>query len=186
MTNDLSLYKKIVFTGPESTAKTSISQVLADEFNFVYVTEFARKYIENLHSIPYTYDDVIAIAEKQKEIEEYYAQKQQTVIFDTDLISIKIWLLYYNWELPAWLHSFIQKHQADLYLLMKPDIEWVADAARENPHNREELFALYENELQQLNANYLIITGTGEKRIENCRKAIRFFWAQTQTSTFRG
>src|SRR5690606_22383026 len=102
MKNGLSFYKKIVFTGSESTAKTTISQALANELGFVYVPEFARKYIENLHGKPYTYDDIIAIAEKQKEIEEYYTAKQQTTIFDTDLISIKTWLLYYNWKLPVW------------------------------------------------------------------------------------
>lgn len=169
---------KIIFTGSESTAKTTISEQLAEQLGFAHVAEFARSYINKLQGKPYTYEDVIAIAEKQREIEEMVAKNEQITLFDTDMLTLKIWLQYYGWPLPNWMNDFIEKHQADLYLLMQPDIAWHPDSQRQNPHDREKLFAIYENELQQLNANYRIISGVGETRIENCRRAIEDFLSQ--------
>lgn len=175
MALDLKLQKKIIFTGPESTAKTTISEQLAEQFRLAHIPEFARTYINNLKGNPYTYEDVIAIAEKQREIEEVVAKNEQTTIFDTDMLTLKIWLQYYDWPLPNWMNDFIEKQQADLYLLMQPDIVWRPDPQRQNPDDREKLFTIYENELQQLNANYRIISGVGETRVENCRRAIEDF-----------
>ncbi len=166
---------KIIFTGSESTAKTTISEQLAKQLGFAHMAEFARSYINKLQGKTYTYEDVIAIAEKQREIEEMAAKNEQITLFDTDMLTLKIWLQYYGWPLPNWMNDFIEKHQADLYLLMQPDIAWHPDPQRQTPHDREKLFAIYENELQQLNANYRIISGVGETRVENCRRAIEDF-----------
>ncbi len=55
---------KVGIIGPESTAKSTLSQQLAEALGGVYIPEYAREYIANL-SRPYTYDDVSAIAHHQ-------------------------------------------------------------------------------------------------------------------------
>ena len=55
----------------------------------------------------------------------------------------------------------------DLYLLMKPDIEWIPDPLRENGGSeRERLYRIYESELRQRGASYKMIAGIGEQRVQ--------------------
>ena len=56
--------KKIVLTGPESTGKTTLAKTLASYFAGEYITEFARKYIDDLQR-PYIQADLLAIARGQ-------------------------------------------------------------------------------------------------------------------------
>lgn len=163
---------KIVFTGGESTAKTTISELLAREFSFPHVSEFEREYVEQLGR-PYTYKDVLIIAEEQRKIEQKWANSASPVLFDTDMLSIQIWFQIYNWQPPNWLSDYMQQHKADLYLLMKPDIAWQPDPIRQYQYQGDFYFSFYENELQKLNANYAVISGIGEKRIENAKSAIK-------------
>lgn len=174
MSHNLQLHKKIVFTGGESTAKTTISEQLAQEFGFPHVSEYEREYIEQLNR-PYTYEDVITIAEKQRKIEKQWAKTKQPVLFDTDMLTIKIWFLVYDWKQPNWMDDFLQNNKGDLYLLMKPDIPWETDPVRQYENSRDYFFSFFENELKAINANYRIITGVSEERIENCRREVKEF-----------
>ncbi len=163
---------KIVFLGPESTGKTSISAAIAERSNATFVPEFARTYLHD-HGTNYTLNDVIKIAETQARIEQEAEATGKDVICDTDLITIKIWLEYYSWEVPEWLEFFIAKHRADKYLLLYPDIPWVADEQRKNQHDRMLLFNRFEQQLNAINANYSIIKGGGNARFEECLNEIK-------------
>ena len=50
-------------------------------------------------------------------------------------------------------------------LLCRPDIPWEPDPLRENPHDRDRLFAVWEREMQALGLPYTIIEGTEEERM---------------------
>ena len=56
--------KKIVFTGPECSGKTTLSKEIAKHFNLVWVQEYARQYLENLER-SYNYYDLKKIAQGQ-------------------------------------------------------------------------------------------------------------------------
>ncbi len=56
--------KKIAIVGPESTGKSTISQLLAKYYKVSWVPEYARYYCENLKQ-PYTLQD---------EVNMYYGQ----------------------------------------------------------------------------------------------------------------
>lgn len=163
---------KIVFLGPESTGKSTISVEIAKLCNAAFVPEYARTYL-NEHGTTYGYTDVIKIAEIQAQLEREAEATGKTIICDTDLITIKIWLEYYNWEVPEWMESFIVKHEANKYLLFYPDIPWVADEQRNNSHDRLELFQRFKQHLIGLNVNYSIIKGIGQTRLEDCMKAVQ-------------
>ena len=60
------LPKKIVVIGPESTGKSTLCEQLADHYKTQWVPEFARNYLLEIRR-PYTYDDLLYIAEAQVE-----------------------------------------------------------------------------------------------------------------------
>ncbi|HMU70957.1 MAG TPA: ATP-binding protein, partial [Chitinophagales bacterium] len=61
--------RKIVFTGPECTGKTTLVNKLATELQLPYVPEVARGYIDQLQRA-YAYDDLLNIAMLQMSEEE--------------------------------------------------------------------------------------------------------------------
>lgn len=160
--------KRIVLIGAESTGKTELSEFLAQQFNTVWVPEYAREYIENLNR-HYNYDDVEHIANKQIELEKAYSQNANKVLFyDTYLIITKIWFkLVFN-KIPDWLDKKIKDSQIDLFLLCNNDIPWSSDPVRENGGEmRDKLFDIYEEELKHYRFNYRIIKGIGDERFKN-------------------
>ena len=81
--------KKIVFTGPECSGKTKLSQEIAKHFNFIWIEEYARKYLNKVQST-YEYSDFKKIAKGQLELEKK-TKKNQFLICDTNLQVIKLW-----------------------------------------------------------------------------------------------
>ncbi len=167
---------KIAITGPESTGKSTLTKRLAQHFQTVYVPEYARSYIEQLNH-PYTYSDILTIAQQQVANQQLYAQKaNQLLLCDTELLVTKIWCNYVYGKCHAWILEQLEQQQFDLYLLLNVDVAWVADPQREHPkaQQRQELFDIYQQELQALNANFAVISGNYEERFS---KAVKFIEA---------
>jgi nicotinamide riboside kinase len=57
----MSLLKKIVVVGPESTGKSSLCEQLAMKYQTPWVPEYARDYLMKLGR-PYDYNDLLIIA----------------------------------------------------------------------------------------------------------------------------
>jgi NadR type nicotinamide-nucleotide adenylyltransferase len=167
---------RVILTGPECTAKTTLTVELAKRFGTGYIAEYAREYVENLRS-KYTYEDIVHIALKQVELmEEASKQNIHLLFIDTYLIITKIWFKRVFGNVPDWIDAEILKTNNDLYLLCKPDIPWKSDSVRENGGEmREILFKEYENELKQAGLNYSIIEGTGNERISNAMNRVQEF-----------
>jgi nicotinamide riboside kinase len=156
--------KIIVCTGPESSGKTTISRWMGEELGMVYVPEMAREYFKN-RTNQYTLDDVMQIADLQLNAIAEAADKNQTIIADTDLLTILIWLedkfkllnidLYFRWK---------QSLSSAVYLLCKPDIPWEADSLREDSNRRMVLFNMHLHWLKTHHANYYIIDGELNQR----------------------
>jgi nicotinamide riboside kinase len=170
------LLTRIILTGPECTGKTALTIELSARYGTIYIPEYAREYIENLSS-PYTYDDVIHIAQKQVELMEEYSKKANRLVFiDTYLIITKVWLQRVYGVMPDWIDNEILKTNNDLYLLCKPDIPWEPDGVRENGGEmREVLFHDYENELIQAGLHFAIVDGKGHERANKALKNVEEF-----------
>ncbi|MCX7861392.1 MAG: ATP-binding protein [Bacteroidales bacterium] len=160
-----------VVVGPESTGKTSLCQELAAYYKSPWIPEFARFYIEQLNR-PYTYDDVIYIAQKQIEIEANYKSEKNFLFIDTDLIITKVWLVHVFKKCPLWIDEHLKKSYRKAYLVTYPDIPWEYDPLRENPHIRDYLFEWYVEEIKTLNVPYFIVKGKGRQRFENSKAFI--------------
>lgn len=166
--------KTIAVTGPESTAKSTLTKELASHFQALSFPEYAREYLaEKGHH--YTYEDVEEIAREQ--VRQYELARQSTagmVIFDTWLIITKVWFEWVYRRTPEWLEQAIRENPVDLYLLCKPDIPWEPDPLREHGgEEREHLFQLYKNELISRGFRFAEIGGMGEERILQAIQAVK-------------
>jgi len=157
--------KKLTLTGPESTGKTTLAQQLAEATDAPWVPEYARDYLAGRPG--YEEADLLSIARGQLEREQQYAQRaEELLICDTSLEVIQVWGQYRYGRVHPWIAEQLQAHPADLYLLCYPDLPWEPDPLRENPHDRDALFAMYEELLSRLGAEVAVIRGQGEQRLQ--------------------
>ena len=164
--------RRIAITGPESTGKTSLVIQLAELYDTQYVPEYARQYLDK-NGLQYTYEDVLKMAKGQIELEQQALTKANDLLFvDTEMIAYKVWLEFYQWEVPDWLLDHIRMKPYDLYLLTDIDLPWVADGQRANPNDRELVFHRFREELENIGADYGIISGQGPERIDNAISTI--------------
>ncbi len=69
----------------------------------------------------------------------------------------------------------LPKHTYDFYLLLNIDLPWQDDPLRDFPHMREHFMEIWHKELNALNANYVVISGTGQDRYDSAVEAIDRF-----------
>ena len=166
---------KIAIVGPESTGKSTISEQLADHYQTVWVPEYARGYCEKL-TAPCTWQDEINMFRGQLELEEKMAlSARRILICDTTFITVKIWSDYMFGSAPQEVLDKLAHHPYDLYLLMNIDLQWQEDPLRDFPDKREYFMEVWHTELKALNANYSLISGSDEDRLQNAIQCIDSF-----------
>lgn len=163
----------IVVTGPECTGKSTLTKALAKHFGEVCLDEFARDYIGGL-TRPYTYADLVTIAEHQAAALKNELSKAERVVFcDTHLEITLIWFMWVYRTCPDWVYHSLRVQPASLYLLCNTDLTWTPDAVRENGgETRQMLYYEYKHLLDQYQLPYAIISGEGEHRLQNALEAI--------------
>ena len=167
--------KKIAIVGPESTGKSTMSAYLAKHYNTIWVPEFARGYCEKLTEAP-TWQDEVNMFYGQLALEkELLPKANQLLICDTTFITVKIWSDYTFGSSPQEVLDELPNHPYDLYLLLDIDLAWEEDPLRDFPHMREHFMEVWYKELQQLNANYVLISGTGNERYDSAVNTIDAF-----------
>jgi NadR type nicotinamide-nucleotide adenylyltransferase len=166
---------KIAVVGPESTGKSTMSAYLANYYNTVWVPEYAREYCEKLTEDP-TWQDEINMFNGQLALEKELApQANQLLICDTTFITVKIWSDQMFGQSPQEVLDALPKHTYDFYLLLNIDLPWQDDPLRNFPLLREHFMQVWHKELDALNANYVVIKGTGDARYQNAINAIDVF-----------
>lgn len=161
---------RIALIGPESSGKTTLATQLAAYYHTVWVKEFAREYIASLGR-NYNYDDVLFCIQSQMEEEARSLKTASRYLFaDTELILHKVWLDDVFKTYPPELDNMVEANRYDLYLLCSPDLPFIHDPVRENPHRREYFFDLYKRELDARKFSYSVISGNN--RLEKAIAAI--------------
>lgn len=171
---------RIAITGTESTGKSTLAEALAEHYQTVFVPEYARQYIDKIQR-PYTLADIEIIARQQMAIEDNMATQTSSHLFfcDTDLLVSKIWAEHAFQTCPIWITQQLQQRPPyALYLLLDIDLPWQPDPQREHPHLRQYLFEWYQKELVALQANWVVISGIGEQRLDNAIRAINTILSQ--------
>lgn len=164
--------KKVVLIGPESTGKTIMAKLLAENFNTSWVEEYGRDYfIEKDGKL--ILEDISKIAEGQIKLEEEKMKEGHKVLFcDTDLIVTCIWSEIYFKECPLEVTRLSFERMYDLYLLMDIDIPWEDDGTREFPHLRQWHFDRIKEELDKRKLNYKIISGNFNERFLSAKRNV--------------
>jgi len=100
------------------------------------------------------------------------------IICDTTFVTVKIWSDEVLGKTPQEVLDTLPKRPYDLYLLMDIDLPWQDDPLRDFPNKREYFMEIWYKELQALDANYIVISGQGDERVANAKKAIDDFLGQ--------
>jgi nicotinamide riboside kinase len=158
--------KRFAVTGPESSGKTTLAIALSEQYDGIFIPEFARGYLEQKNGI-YSIEDLDWIAEKQLALwEERSAEK--LLFCDTEMLVLKIWSEFKYRTCSTFILEAFRNQQFEHYFLCRPDIDWEEDPLRENPEDREELFERYLSELKKQQIPFTIVEGTLENRIKIC------------------
>ena len=168
---------KIALYGPESTGKTTLANQLANEFNTIWIPEFARDYLQNKWNSKEeicTQDDLLPIAVGQTKLENEALQNATKFLFcDTNLMVTKVFSdLYYDSCHPI-LEEAAKKHEYDLFFLTDIDVPWEKDDLRDKKEDRENTLAIFEKALIDFKKPYIKLSGNKEERLEKAKKIIK-------------
>ena len=159
-------------TGPECSGKTTLSKSLAEHFKGKYLAEPARKILNG--AVGYTPKDLLIILRAYTHRDD--VNFSDTKLFlDTDLQNLFLWWQEKYGPAPRKLFQAYKAQSERFFLLCKPDLPWIYDPLRENPNNREELFALYKMEIELLKIPYFIISGDKQNRLDSAISIIDNF-----------
>ena len=164
---------RIVITGAESTGKTSLARALSERYAEPWTKEFVRDYVDSL-TRELNAGDLDPIARGQFEIEDTGTERaQKLIIHDTNILSSIIYAKHYFATALDWVDDHFKKRSYSLYLLCMPDIPWQADhGQRESAEARDQLHALFKEQLVSLELPYVEISGSREARLKQAIKAI--------------
>lgn len=166
----------IVLTGPESCGKSTLAQLLADHLNAALVPEVAREFLHGKSS--YIEEDLLEIARQQQALElQALTGSPDIVVCDTDLLVIQIWSEVKYGRCNPWITESLDSSQryssaSKLYCLCDYHVPWQPDPLRENPDNRDELFALYLEKLTQSNLRHCVVKGNPQERLQQVLAAL--------------
>uniref|UniRef100_F4CD77 NAD metabolism ATPase/kinase-like protein n=1 Tax=Sphingobacterium sp. (strain 21) TaxID=743722 RepID=F4CD77_SPHS2 len=169
---------KIAVVGPESTGKSQVSTYLAKLYGTICVPEYSREYCRNLNR-EYTLQDELNIFYGQIALERSLEPLafNHLLICDTTFLTVKVWCDYLFGDTPEEVKSALKNHSYDFYLLMDIDLPWEDDPLRDfpEPEQRQYFLQVWKNELTELKAKYQLISGLGEERFLNAKKAVDSF-----------
>ena len=167
----------VVVTGPESCGKTTLARQLAARWEAPLVNEAARSYLQNKDS--YQESDLLEIAKLQNAMEQKKTVlSAEKLVCDTDLLVILIWSEVKYGSCDPWICETFEKclNQKPFtrhYVLCDPKIPWQPDRLRENPHNRDELFAFYLKKLTDYKLSYSIVKGEPHERLRQVLERLK-------------
>ena len=162
---------RIVVTGSESTGKTTLAHQLGRHYDAPVAEEFVRTYATDVGTLGFEHHGPIARGQMANE-DAAIARASKLVVLDTDLVSTVVYCEHYFGHAPEWIAAEASARAAQMYLLMRPDVPWIADGVRDRGHRREEMHALFEATLRRLRLTYVEIGGDWDARFASAVRAI--------------
>ena len=166
----------LVLTGPECSGKSTLAAQLHAHLDWPLLPELARAYLDDRHAQSGIYcyrpSDLLNLASMQARAEALKCNKGDAIL-DTDLLNLIVWWQEKFGPVPRQLSSQWQCQATRRYLLCKPDMPWQPDPQRENPSDRDRLYAHYEAELSNRGCKYSICEGNEQARLAQALKAIK-------------
>jgi NadR type nicotinamide-nucleotide adenylyltransferase len=164
--------KRVVVFGPESTGKTTLARDLARHYETVWVSEYARGYLDH-KGVRFEPEDFPRFVSGQHAAEDALARQANRVLFcDTDALTTVIFHRLFYGTAPAPLVEAADSRRYDLYLVLDVDVPWVADPQRDSPGDREALRDLYLSELRTRDRPHLLVSGSWAERFDAACAAV--------------
>ncbi len=169
----------LIVTGPESTGKTTLSRQLAAHFGGVWVPEYPRGYLEAAGRLAVRADfrhfvdadrHLVRAAQQQA---RWPAGSEPVVVQDTGIEVLALWHGDKFGPPPTFLREAMTSRCPDVYILCRPDLPWVYDPLREDPHRREQLFADLRRSVDTLGCRVVEVRGFDESRLANTLDALK-------------
>jgi nicotinamide riboside kinase len=160
---------RIAITGPECCGKSTLCGWLSERiFDARVVKEYAREYLTRKGAAyQYTQDDVLQIARKTSELlTKAFKSNSDALIVDTDFYVLDIWWRERYGTSNEEIAMMKETFDFDLYLVCRPDVPWEQDPLRENPNDRDRLFAMYIEDLFNDGKTVEVVKGTGDARMQ--------------------
>jgi len=186
----MSVIKKIVIVGPESTGKSTLCEKLANHYQTTWVQEYAREYLLK-NGTDYTFENLSDVAKGQlaneaRGVEELerklksegthspLTEHNSPLFIDTDMIVMKVWCEFVFDKCHNWILNEIVERKYDLYLLGNIDAPWVKDELREYPDlpTRERLYNHYKDIMVNQSVPWVDICGTYDERFQKAVAAV--------------
>jgi NadR type nicotinamide-nucleotide adenylyltransferase len=163
----------VVLTGPECTGKSTLAGELAVQLGASLSREYARSYVDG-RGTALGGADVEPIARGQIDVEDQASRESGRLLLkDTDLLSTVVYARHYYGACPAWIEQRARERLGQLYLLLAPDVPWVADGLqRDQPEQRRMVYDLFARTLQLWHAPVVEIDGTWNERRARALAAI--------------
>jgi NadR type nicotinamide-nucleotide adenylyltransferase len=165
-------YRRIIcLHGAESTGKTTLAALLAQQTGALTVGEYGRSHCE-AHREPLSPDDLLLIGRAQQAmIAAASAWAGPLMIADTDALMTAAWCEMLLGTRPP---ELMEAPKADLYLLLEPDLPWVDDGTRffSDSKDRHRFATIVEQVLRDAGVPFVRIAGEGAMRLEAARAAI--------------
>lgn len=156
-----------IFTGPESSGKSTLAAKMAEETGIYMIEEQVRLLMEGGHFPEIGETQVMQLADLQYAAEILAASRHGLpLILDTDMLSYIIWFEWTFGPAPRHWRERLTRRSNVHYFLCRPDIPWVADTLREHPHVRNDLFLAHEKCMTELGLPFTVIEGHGHLRWE--------------------
>ncbi len=180
----------IVVTGSECTGKTTLAAALAERFGAPWSKEFARQYVD-LKRTELDASDVEPIARGQLAGEQAADLAAAdggpgVVVRDTDLHSTVVYSRHYYGDCPGWIVEAARARTGDLYLLLYPDVPWIADGLmRDRPDEeaRALIHGLFRETLAAAGATIVEIRGAWPERQARAIAAVEMVIANASGGT---
>ena len=155
--------KKIIFTGPECSGKTTLTQRLAKTLKLPYTSEYVRHYLNLRKGSNYkVYACELARIVYGQIVHEHQFGEAPMVIYDTNILSNLVYIEYYFKVSPNWLHRIFKRHCAGFYILLKPNIPFQPDPQRTGGQERQDLFYIFRAKLKEHDLDFSVINSSRE------------------------
>jgi len=157
--------KRICVLGGESSGKSTLARALAERLQTTFATEYGRELWEAKGG-QLAYDDLLAIARRQVELEESAARHAHRYLFcDTSPLTT----LFYSLEMFGRAEPALEalSHRPyDLQVLCAPDFEFVQDGTRRDAAFRQRQHEWYLENLRRRGLPFVLAAGTLEARMD--------------------
>lgn len=172
--------RRIHIVGPESVGKSTLAANLAQEFESVWVPEYARTWLTR-EGAPMdgelarvTPQDMATIARGHRaSAMSLERSANRRLFFDTDVLSTTLWSKTLVGSVPAVVTEMAALEEPDLTLLLDVDVPFVADSIRYLPEERQGFFRAFEDLLQSASRPYLVLRGGFEERLAAAVDAVQ-------------